>query len=133
MNGGSAGVDPLGGAGNASLLQGAANLGRDASGGQIHPTTMVGAPSGAMMTDYGRQSVPNMAPSLSPASPPPAASPAQSPAPVGPSGPSWADIMQQQMMGGTPAIQGSLDVASKVNKASPQYKNALIGMLGGIF
>ena len=72
-------------------------------------------------------------PSLSPApaAPAPAAAPSRPSTPVGPSGPSWAEVMQNQMLGGTPALQGSL--STPVNKSSPQYKNALIGMLGGIF
>jgi hypothetical protein len=95
---------------------------------------MVGAPSGVMMTDFGRgdhDAGVNIAP---PPQPQVADAPAPSHAPspsVGPHGSDWAALMQQQMGMNTPALQGTLDVASKVNKQSPQFKNTLISMLGG--
>lgn len=133
MNSGSAGVSPTAAGASPAMLT---NAGRQSTDQTIDPTTMVGAPSGAMLTNYGRNTSPNTPPTSASAPPPvetSSTSPAAPSTPIGPKGPTWAELMNQQMLSGSPALQGSLSSASPVNKSSPQYKNTLIGMLGGIF
>ena len=137
MNGGSAGVDPLGGAGSPSGGQ-RTNFGRQSTNTETHPTTMVGAPSGAMLTNFGRGSAPGSSLSQgAPATPEPGGGGGGSGGmmEVGTSGPTWSEMMHQQMMTGTPALQGTLDAAGqqKINKSTPQYQNALHNALGGLF
>lgn len=81
----------------------------------IHATTMVGAPSGVMITDYGREK-----------SPPAMDSPGVA---IGPPSQDWASLLRQQMRSGVPALPGALDA----QRNSPQYKQTLIGLLGGLF
>jgi hypothetical protein len=45
----------------------------------------------------------------------------------------WAKGMHQQMLTNTPALPGSLDAPAPTDKNSPQYKNILMDLLGGLF
>jgi hypothetical protein len=132
MNGGVAGVSPTGDAGKANTMQAIQNLGRTSTNGQIDPQTGIGGVSGAMLTDYGRQSSPPTV-STSPAPlPPPSQAPA-GPQPHQHAQTADAYIGAPQSWAAQSFADGTAYKSPGVNTASPKYKNALINMLGGIF